>query len=413
MATRFWLGSALVVSLAVTACGSDNGSGAASPAQAAGAKAPEGQPFLLGWINQDAPGAVPTYTGTSEAQVAVEYVNGVLGGVAGRPLELVPCSTNGSPESSQSCANAMLSQGVKVVAKNFDGGWDAAIGQLEAADVTVLGGQPTATGEFGAPNTYYFSGGAATVVPAMAKYSTDNLQAKKVVVLTTSNPVAKAALGLLVGPLKAAGVDPTVITAPDDAADFTSFAEAARQAKPDVVAALLTPPQCLPVMKALKGAGYDKPVVTTGLCQDPQIFKAAGAAADGWTFGIAYPSFEASPKEQASVLLRDVWQQFGKGPLAQDAVSQLGVLSVVSVARMLGKIPAADLASTQPGVLPAAIGAVMLQPGVVDPVNGTPLRCQQSKLLPAVCGFGVYFHTKQGDRLTPATGGKPVDGFVQ
>lgn len=419
----------VVLGLAATACsssgsgngGSGNGAGAVHSASAsatspagssnAGSTAPKGAPFLLGWINQDKPGSVPTYNGTPQAEAAVKYVNAELGGIGGHPLQLVTCSTNGSPESSQSCANTMISKGVKVVTKNFDGGWDAVIGTFETAGVTVLGGEPTAAGEYSAKNAFYYIGSAPTVVPSMAKLSVQNFKAKKVAVLTTSNPIAKSALPLLLGPLKAAGINPTVITAPDDAADYSPYAAAVQQASPDVVDALLTPPQCLPAMKALHGANFTKPVVTTGLCNDPRILAAAGSAANGWSFGIGTPELNVSPKAAASVLYREVWKKYGSGALNQDAVAQLGVLDVVTVAKQLNQLSAGALTAGA-AALQAAIRKSMTAPGAKDPIEGTPLQCGKSKILPAICGFSVYFNTQKNGRLVDATGGKPIDGFI-
>ena len=410
------------VAATAAACGSSGSKAATTPAAAQSnaatavhTNAPsalKGSPFLLGWINQDAPGAVPTYTGTAQAEAAVKYVNAELGGVRGHPLQLVTCSTNGSPESSQTCANTLISKGVKVVTKNFDGGWDSVISPFMTAGITVLGGEPTAGGEYGATNAFYYIGSAATVVPSMAKLSLGNLKAKKIAVLTTSNPIAKAALPLLLGTLKAGGITPAVVTAPDDASDFSPYAAAVQQASPDVVDALLTPQQCLPVMKALHSVSYSKPVVTTGLCDDPKILTAAGTAADGWSFGIGTPDLEVSPNAGTSVLYRDVWKTYGTGPLDRGAPAGLGVIDIVTIAKQLNQLPAAVLATGSPRQVQTAIRTVMTAPGAKDPVLGTPLRCNQSKILPAVCGFSVYFNTQQGGHLVDATGGTPVDGFA-
>lgn len=396
-------------SIVLSACGASDSSDS-SPS--GGEDAPKGAPVLLGWINQDAPGSVPTYPGTKQALAAAKYVNDVLGGVAGRPLKLVTCSTNGSPESSQKCANTMISKGVKIVTKNFDAGWNSIVSTLQTANIAVIGGQPGSPAEYGAPNAFYYIGSGATTVPAMAKLATQVSGGQNIALLTTDNPLAKAALPLMEGTLKAAGVTPEIISAPDAAADFSPYAAAVVKADPDVMIALLTPPQCLPAMKALASAELKKPVVSTGLCNDPKILKSAGSAADGWSFGIGAPDLSVSPEAPTSAIYREVWKKYGKGRFDLSAVAGLGVIDVVDIAKQIDVIPADVLSGGSAKDVLTAVRSVMTAPGAKDPLLGTELRCGQSKILPAICGFDVYFVEQKDGKLAAANGGKPVSGFA-
>lgn len=399
----------VATSIVMSACGAGDGSDDVAPKSG---DAPQGAPVLLGWINQDAPGSVPTYAGTKQALAAVKYVNAELGGVAGRPLELVTCSTNGSPESSQKCANEMISKKVKIVTKNFDAGWDSIVSTLQTADITVIGGQPGTPAEYAATNAFYYIGSAATVVPAMAKLATQVSGGKDVTLLTTDNPLAKAALPLMEGSLKAANVTPEVISAPDAAADFSPYASAVTKTDPDALLALLTPPQCLPSMKALASAELASPVISTGLCNDPKILRSAGSAADGWSFGIGTPDLIASPDAPTSKIYKEVWSTYGKGQIDTSAVAALGVIDVVDIAKQINGISADVLTTGSPKEVLEAVRGVMTAKDAVDPLLGTALRCGQSKFLPSVCGYDVYFVEQKDGKLVAANGGKPVDGFA-
>ena len=397
------------MALLASGCGDDSDQ-QPSDGGAPAANAPQGEPFLLGWINQDKPGAVPTFAGTPQALAAVEYVNGELGGVGGRPLELVTCSTNGSPESSQACANQLISAGVKVVTKNFDVGWEAAIEPFQAAGVTVLGGQATAPGEYAATNAFYYVGGVPVVIAAMANLALR--EGENVAVLTSSNSVAESALPLLLGPLEAAGVEPEVVTAPDDAADFAPYAAALQEANPDAVAAILTPTQCLPVMKALASVNFTEPVVTTGGCKDDEILEAAGDAADGWTFGIPYPDYIAAPDDPINVLYREAWKEYGSGPLSLDALAIFALINTVGVAEQLNQLEPEVLSTGSAAEVQEALRTAMTAPDATDPITGNPLRCGESETVPAVCGFSIYFFGQEEGSIVDSYDGEPVDGFV-
>ena len=79
-------------------------------------------PVLVGLINmENSPaGSFP------EARVAIEaaadWVNSELGGINGRPIELVTCITDFSIEKSQSCAQEMVMAGVVAVTTGIDMG---------------------------------------------------------------------------------------------------------------------------------------------------------------------------------------------------------------------------------------------------------------------------------------------------
>lgn len=78
------------------ACSSDSEAGSS-------ADAPEGAPIRIGYVSTDE-GSVGLPSATAGAEAAVAYINEELGGVHGRPLELVKCSVDLDPQSNQKCA---------------------------------------------------------------------------------------------------------------------------------------------------------------------------------------------------------------------------------------------------------------------------------------------------------------------
>ncbi|OWY61267.1 hypothetical protein B7486_64685, partial [cyanobacterium TDX16] len=84
------------------------------------AATPDGEPIVVGMINQEntAAGSFPEVRLAVEA--GVEFINGELGGIDGRPIELVTCVTDFSVESSQACAQQMVSDGAVAVLGGID-----------------------------------------------------------------------------------------------------------------------------------------------------------------------------------------------------------------------------------------------------------------------------------------------------
>jgi branched-chain amino acid transport system substrate-binding protein len=75
-----------------------------------------GEPIRIGLVSD---GATDAFDNTDElraGQATAEYFNAHQGGIAGRPIEIVPCETRGTPEGATDCANQLIEQDVVAVA---------------------------------------------------------------------------------------------------------------------------------------------------------------------------------------------------------------------------------------------------------------------------------------------------------
>ena len=75
-------------------------------------------------------------------EVAEAYINEQLGGIGGRPLEVVRCATDGSPEKSIDCANQLIEAGVVGVMEGTDLGADAILPVAEGRGHPDDGARP-------------------------------------------------------------------------------------------------------------------------------------------------------------------------------------------------------------------------------------------------------------------------------
>ena len=70
------------------------------------------------------------------AETAAAYLN-EHGGANGRPLEIVPCNVDGTPEKSIDCANQLVGDGVSVIMEGYDPSSDAMLPVLESAGIAA------------------------------------------------------------------------------------------------------------------------------------------------------------------------------------------------------------------------------------------------------------------------------------
>jgi branched-chain amino acid transport system substrate-binding protein len=155
----------------IAGCGSSSqSSSTSSNATAAVKSAPSvsGKPIEVGFVNDESgPVAVPFLTyGT---QAAVNYLN-AHGGVNGRPIKLVVCAADGSPESSIGCANQFVQAKVPVVLEGVDIGGDAMLPILQSAGIPLTGGIPFSAAATTSQHAYFFDAAVPAVSIAPLAY---------------------------------------------------------------------------------------------------------------------------------------------------------------------------------------------------------------------------------------------------
>ena len=134
---------------------------------------PDGDPVLIGLINQeDTPlGSFPELRVAAEA--SVEFINTELGGVGGRPLELTSCVVSFDPEQSQACAQEMVQQDVVALTGGIDVTSNGSIPVLEQNGIPQAGGIPANLIEQRSETMFFFSGGTTGAVAAFLSDAAD------------------------------------------------------------------------------------------------------------------------------------------------------------------------------------------------------------------------------------------------
>src|SRR5947209_3814411 len=231
---------AALLSGALIACSGGGHAGTTHPAPSAAAPS-----SVASTDAKRAPVVIATASQFAEetlgAQAAVKYINNELGGVDGRPLELVTCDTDGTPDRSLACAHQLLDQKPVALVGGRDGGGPAALAVYETAHLVHLGGAAVTTAEQTAAGGFRFSPFTLTF-PALADFAVDRLGARRITVIASDDAVGHGLAEGLVGPaLAKKGAEGSFVFYPASQTGQAAALVQAANADPDAIVAV-TPP---------------------------------------------------------------------------------------------------------------------------------------------------------------------------
>jgi branched-chain amino acid transport system substrate-binding protein len=362
---RFALVFGLVLTtLAVTACSS--GSSPAGPTAGPG--------LTLGFVNMEGSPAGSFPEATAGARAAVAHVNEDLGGVAGRQLRLSTCKTDGTPESSQGCAQQLLADKPLAVVGGIDLGADASVPVVAAANVPYVTGSPTLAGELTTPGSYAFTGGTAADLLGLGDYLISTKHVKSIHVLHEDLPgLLNAAISAAGDIFKAKNVgDVKLVAEKADAADFAPALTAASSGNPDAIIVVFPAQACARILQAAQALGVRSAMYYPGVCASRGVVGGAGDVLSRAYFASGYLPVGPSGGDEDLAAFRD------RVPLAQRSpVSEAAFSAVLNLARLV------DTGAVDPAALAAKLKATRDQPNAL----AHPYTCdgKQIPLLAAVC----------------------------
>jgi branched-chain amino acid transport system substrate-binding protein len=385
-----WLAVALAATLLAAACSGGGGD----------EDGPGGDPIVVGFINQEqaAVGSFPEVR--ADAEAAVRYVNRELDGVGGRPLKLETCATDGTPESSQACANQLRLKEPVAVIGGVDLGAAASIPVLDAAGIPYIGGSPSLGDELTATDAFMLTGGVAADLLGQAQYALDTIKPRRVGVVYIDLP------GLLSTAVEAArrvmtkkGVaDVTAVPEKADAADFTQALTAVNRGNPEVIVALFPAQACARIMQARKALAIRARFFFPGVCADQAVFDASGGGAEGTFFASGFLSFSDRSSPEVTTYL-EKRRAHGAGDTPPSVLSQAGFAVVVDLRQLLTEVQG----PLSPASVTAALRATRGHPAFMS----HPYTCdrQQVFLLGAVCNANVRVLQYRDGALADVAGG--------
>ncbi|CAN5407168.1 hypothetical protein BH09ACT4_BH09ACT4_19970 [soil metagenome] len=370
------------LSLVIAGCTADGGGGdtpAPGGDDALGTpNAATGDPIVFGVLNIEA-GPITFPEVLQAEQAAVEYVNGYLGGIGGRPIKLVTCQTDGQPATSQRCANQILDENPTAILGAADTGAPGAFPVWESAGLAYLGGIPFTPVEQNSPNAVIFSSISTADNAAASLYAAKDLGAKSAAVIYTSDTQGTSvAENVIIPVMTGAGITKiTKIAISPTASDVSAAVATAVGANPDVIY-VNAPAACPNILNSLKQLGNTATIFGIDPCTSPPAIAGANGGAEGLYF--AAPVLDPGAGTDETNLYLAVMQKYAPADVHLDSLAAIGFQSVIDVQAALAGFTDADL--TQDKIL-AAFTAGSDHPNFM----GHPYTCD-GKQLPsgtAVC----------------------------
>lgn len=327
--------------LTMTACADGGGDTSVGRGAASG---PDGKPLRIGWVNLEG-GTLSLPEARIGAEAGVAYVNGHLDGVGGRPVELVRCDVDGSPEKSVDCANRMAEEKVAFVLSGIDPSGDAMLPVLRSAGIPIVGHGADGPAQQTEKNAMFFGAAApAGLAAPLTFFASQDIES--FTYLMPDVKWSKTITGQVLEPT-AQGLGMRQKTLDYDIAnpDWSSLAASAAAGKPDLVGGpIFTDDQCVALLGALRAGGYTGKVFG-GACSGA-VAKALGnenaaglmTYTDMWRVDARDDAPPAKQKEIDTYV--SAMKEAGQETKAENVIAQAGFADVVNLARILGKDPA-------------------------------------------------------------------------
>lgn len=389
---------------AVAACGGDDASDSDTSTSSSSSDAPSaefpgeaaaGEPVRIGLINNEGGQAISQPENREAAEAAAKYANENLGGIAGRPIELVICKNAEEPTSARNCGNQMVEQNVSAVVVTTTGLGSIIAPIVTGAGipyVTALGGSQE---EITSDNSFVLTAGSNTS-QAMANYAKEQGW-KTVVAYTIDSPAATGSLENMGAPrFRNAGIDFEIIRIPFGSPDATPQVSAGLDNDPDGVLVYGESTVCTSVLKALNTLGSTAQAISPQTCAAPEVVEAVGNG--GVEDMKIFSSADTVSDNPESVLFRAVMEKYTpETPTQGFAVA--GYQGVLGLVRATAELTG-DVTPTTVGDAIRAAQAVELPAG-----DGITFTCDGSAVpdLKSLCGNTMIVLTMKDGALSDPT----------
>ena len=351
-------------------------------------------PVLVGLINmENSPaGSFP------EARVAIEaaadWVNSELGGINGRPIELVTCITDFSIEKSQSCAQEMVMAGVVAITTGIDVGSNGSLPILEQNGIPIVGGIPANMVEMKSPIAFYFSGATPGGYGGFIGHAIEYLDASRIVLAHgefESFTIATRDYGAALA--ESLGLEVEVIPFPLFSLDFLPVLTKAAEFNPDAIVVAAADLSCAPVMQTMVELGIEAQLYLVGACAAEEIQEVAGSAIESVLFNSEGPLEESL---ESSIYDEVVWQY------ASDPAGGVGTVSMRGFLNLYALLVELDQSDT--GISSESLIELIRSSNQRPSFWGHPYTCDGNQIpgLPSLCAPQQLLFSIEEGELVPA-----------
>ena len=342
-------------------------------------------PIRIGFLNQQR-GTNIFPENSAAAHAARDYINAKLGGINGRPLKLIDCYTDGSPEASINCANTFVAAKVVAVLTGVDVGSDAALPILNKAHIPFVGPLAIGSAQSVSNDAFFFGPPSEASVAAAMKSMAQRLHVKSVAAILQDTVPTRTSL-------IPRGVDPAakhlnlkVTTVLLDAAnpDYTQAVTTALVAQPDALIMLSDETDCTRLIAVIRQLHYGGYVFSVGceayVTADPKDAEGVFAVSRLWVRS----ALAGAPKDKiAEVKLYDAQMAKDAPQYAKTQGAERTFAATMNLANVLRRI-------TKP-ITPARVLDQLRNTRNLPGFMGEPITCDRKQWpgQPSACAGGV------------------------
>jgi branched-chain amino acid transport system substrate-binding protein len=419
------LGCLLAVSLVLFAGCGDDGQGtapddasdsvpAANPEELLGEPNPaSGTPVKVGLITDGGECAECSEEAGFEeptAEATAEWANEYLGGLAGRPIEIVTCVDDLDAGKATDCANQMIADEVVAVVIGASGVIETSWNVLHGAGIPVV--------NFGVTQEALLDDEASTFILQDSDAMTVNLPldfavdagVEKVSVIVVNLPIAYEGYeGDTPDRFEDAGVELDVVPVDLGTPDMTPQAQQVVSDNPDGVVMVVGHDQfCIPAINGLIAAGFDGTILTISHCVTDAARDALPAdVLEGMVIAATAPL--GDDEDPSMQLYNVVLDTYGASEVRRDSATPLSIYSSIA-ALSLGT------QGLEGEVTPQSIIAALraMENEVLPGTGGRLFRCNgEAAPAPASCMGSALSATldAEGNAVDyEVLGNEPIDG---
>ena len=287
---------------------------------------PSKPPVKVGFVSVDAGpiGAMPELHTSTDA--AVKFMNTELGGVDGRPVELVPCilSNPMSPDEAQGCGRKFVADQVVAVLGGIGLSQGPLLQVLADNDVPYVGGLPVNEAEMSSTDSFQFSGGGPGAFTAFADQAVRKDGADRVAVLYADYPsIQQAAVDYGAALARSLGAKQvTEIPFPMGSQDYSAVVQKAVESDPQAIFVGAADMACTPILQALADLKSTAQVYMVGSCADRKFLDKVGLAkVTGTRFNVENRIDMSQVPEADFPIYLEAMKVYGKGTNALGAAT--------------------------------------------------------------------------------------------
>jgi branched-chain amino acid transport system substrate-binding protein len=328
----------------------------------------------IGWVNQQGGQVVIGGLATAGAQLAVRYVNEVLGGVHGHPVQLVRCFIKSNEEEGTTCGQKLVNnKRINVIATG------AVFTGAQSLFATIRGAKPVMTGVAVSPvdgaqrNAVVLFGDGPHILLPFGNYAKNVLKAKSAAVIYPNAPGIAESGQVIAAGLKAAGIPTKQVGYTQGQSDLTAPLIAAGAQTADFIAPYGSAADCANQAKSLQQLGItdSRKIMTAPLCLSGQVISALGDF-PLWTYAIA-SSLYGDPTDKGMPAYNAVIKRYKAQKNAPDPWHIVAFSELLTTVRFLNEAaPKGNVAKITPKRVlarakafkgPLALGSPKLQCG--------------------------------------------------